>query len=229
MAQMSAPGGVARFSAPPTTQNVVVPQNQNLNQGDFLRLLTTQVQNQDPTQPLDPNQFVSQLTQFSTLQGITQLNESATAMNQSVTASVAARASSMLGQRALVPADVAVLESESGLRGAVAVPSGVKGPIQVQILDDSGQEVGRIVVQAEGGSSSQEELVPFSWDGKGPRGRAMPPGTYHLAATANGQALTTYGGARVQGVVLGSDATQTMVDLGALGRVPIGDIRQLTL
>lgn len=229
MAQISPTGGVARFSAPPSNQDVVVPQNQALDQGDFLRLLTTQVQNQDPTQPLDPNQFVSQLTQFSTLQGITQLNESATAMNQSVAASTAARASSMLGQRALVPSDVAELEADGGLRGAVVVPPGVKGPVQVQIMDSSGHEVGRVTVQANGDSSNQESIVPFSWDGKGPRGRAMDPGVYHLAATANGQALTTYGGARVQGVVLGSETTQSTVDLGALGRVPIGDIRQLTL
>lgn len=229
MAQISAPGGVTRFSAPPTSDQMAIPQNQTLDQADFLRLLTTQVQNQDPTQPLDPNQFVSQLTQFSTLQGITQLNESATAMNQNVAANMAARASSMLGQRALVPADVAVLEADGTLRGAVVVPPGVQGPIQVQILDDSGQEVSRITVQAASGSGNQEELVPFSWDGKGPRGRTMPPGTYHLAATADGQALATYGGARVQGVVLGADATQTMVDLGALGRVPIDEIRQLTL
>ena len=229
MAQISAPGGVTRFSAPPSNQDVVVPQNQALDQGDFLRLLTTQVQNQDPTQPLDPNQFVNQLTQFSTLQGITQLNESANTLNQAVAGNMATRASGMLGQRALVPSDMAVLESDGGLRGAVSVPPGAKGPIQVQILDDSGHEVSHLTVQAENGSGNQETMVPFSWDGKGPRGRAMTPGTYHIAATANGQALTTYGSARVQSVALGSSDAQTMVDLGALGQMPISDIRQLTL
>ena len=230
MAQISPPGGVTRFSAPPpSNQDIVVPQNQALDQGDFLRLLTTQVQNQDPTQPLDPNQFVNQLTQFSTLQGITQLNESATALNQAVAGNMATRASGMLGQRALVQSDTAVLEANDGLRGAVAVPAGVKGPIQVQIMDDSGHEVSRLTVQADNGSGKQETMVPFSWDGKGPRGRAVDPGVYHLAATANGQALTTYGGARVQSVALGSSDAQTMVDLGALGQVPISDIRQLTL
>jgi flagellar basal-body rod modification protein FlgD len=163
------------------------------------------------------------------LQGITQLNESAKTLNQAVACNMGTRASGMLGQRALVPSDMAVLESDGGLRGAVSVPPGAKGPIQVQILDDSGHEVSHLTVQAENGSGNQETMVPFSWDGKGPRGRAMTPGTYHIAATANGQALTTYGSARVQSVALGSSDAQTMVDLGALGQMPISDIRQLTL
>lgn len=50
--------------------------NDQLGQADFLRLLTTQLKNQDPTKPLDGQQFMAQLAQFSTLNGIVEMKAS---------------------------------------------------------------------------------------------------------------------------------------------------------
>ena len=50
--------------------------NDQLDQADFLRLMTTQLQNQDPTKPLDGQQFMAQLAQFSTLNGIMDMKAS---------------------------------------------------------------------------------------------------------------------------------------------------------
>jgi flagellar basal-body rod modification protein FlgD len=64
---------------PTTSTNVAAQQAQNmLNQSDFLKLLTTQLSNQDPTNPQDQSAFLAQLAQFSTVQGVDNLQESST-------------------------------------------------------------------------------------------------------------------------------------------------------
>ena len=50
--------------------------NGALGQSDFLKLMTTQLQNQDPFEPMDNGDFIAQMAQFSTVTGITEVNES---------------------------------------------------------------------------------------------------------------------------------------------------------
>ena len=68
---------------------------------DFLTLMLAQLQNQDPTSPVDSNEFLSQLASLSEVQGITQLNTSFSSLSNSLVSSQALQASSLLGHQAL--------------------------------------------------------------------------------------------------------------------------------
>lgn len=63
-------------TASSTTQASDKKSNDELDQADFLRLLTTQLQNQDPTNPIDGQEFMAQMAQFSTLNAIIEMKTS---------------------------------------------------------------------------------------------------------------------------------------------------------
>ena len=93
---------------------------QNLSQEDFFALLTEQLSNQDPTKPVDNDQMVSQMTQFTTADGISKLNEKFESFATSMTSNQALQASSLIGQDVLVEANVGYMDSEgAGLSGFV--------------------------------------------------------------------------------------------------------------
>src|SRR6266850_5600333 len=89
---------------------------------NFLTLMLAQLKNQDPTSPVDSNQFLNQLASLSTVQGITQLNTSFGALSTSLVSSQALQASSLLGRQALVASTTANLAASGTVTGAVNVP-----------------------------------------------------------------------------------------------------------
>jgi len=82
----------------------VAEKNENgmLTQADFFALLTKELANQDPTKPVDNNEMISQMTAFSTTDGVSQLNESFNDFATSMTSSQALQASSLVGRSVLV-------------------------------------------------------------------------------------------------------------------------------
>src|ERR1700736_1347882 len=89
---------------------------------NFLTLMLAQLKNQDPTSPVDSNQFLNQLASLSTVQGITQLNTSFGSLSTSLVSSQALQASSLLGHQALVSSKTAVLTASGTVTGAVQIP-----------------------------------------------------------------------------------------------------------
>ena len=92
----------------------------SLTQEDFLSLLTTQLAYQDPTKPVDNAQMVSQMAQISTVDGITSLNSSVSNLSTVVTSSQALMASSLVGQKVLLPSSTGYMTSGAGMSGVVA-------------------------------------------------------------------------------------------------------------
>jgi len=90
-----------------------------LTMNDFLTLMTAQLQNQDPLNPADSNEFLSQLSELSTVQGISQMNTTMTALSTSLISSQALASASLVGQSVLTPATSAAYTSGSTLSGAV--------------------------------------------------------------------------------------------------------------
>ena len=84
-----------------------LPASTYLGGTDFLTLMLAQLQNQDPTSPVDSNTFLTQLAQLSEVQGISALNTSFSTLSSSLTSSQALQASSLLGHQALVASGTA--------------------------------------------------------------------------------------------------------------------------
>ena len=98
-----------------------------LGKDAFLQLLVTQLKNQNPLEPQDNGEFVAQLAQFSSLEGITTLNDTVTGIASNYNSSQALQASSLVGRSVVAQTDKAVVDTSKSLNGTVVVPSSVSG------------------------------------------------------------------------------------------------------
>src|ERR1700685_3228103 len=114
---------VGGSSSTSSSSNPLATSGTTLGGTDFLTLMLAQLQNQDPTNPVDSSTFLTQLSELSEVQGITQLNTSFTALSNSLSSSQALQASSLLGHQALVASSTATLPTHCAtITGAVSVP-----------------------------------------------------------------------------------------------------------
>ncbi|WP_282276859.1 flagellar hook capping FlgD N-terminal domain-containing protein [Stenotrophomonas sp. PS02297] len=188
-----------------------------LDQADFLRLMTTQLQHQDPLKPMDNSQMVAQMAQLSTVQGLSDLNKTVSGFQESMAGDQILRGAAMIGHDVLVPSAKFVLGDEGETGGTVAAPGA--GSITVDITDANGNKVTQLSVQAEAAGEKS-----FQWDGTDANGKRMPAGTYSIAATytdASGKQskLGTYVQAGVESVTVGSDGLY--LNLKGLGTAPL--------
>ena len=188
----------------------------SLGQADFLRLMTEQLQHQDPLNPMQNSEFLGQLAQFSTVQGIQGLQTSLDGLGTSLATDQMLRGASLVGRTVLVPSAKMALEGEGSVKGVVAAPDA--GTVTFDITDANGQSVRKITVTAEKAGE-----VAFEWDGKDADGNRLAAGTYGVTATmGSGEArqdLSTYVESRVDSVTVGSDGV--FLDLAGLGTAPL--------
>ncbi|PYY66483.1 flagellar biosynthesis protein FlgD, partial [Pseudomonas jessenii] len=93
--------------------------NKALGKDAFLQLLVTQLKNQNPLEPQDNGAFVAQLAQFSSLEGITTLNDTVSGLASNYNSSQALQASSLVGRSVIAPGDKAVVDTTKSLSGTV--------------------------------------------------------------------------------------------------------------
>ena len=168
----------------------------------FLTLLTTQLQNQNPLDPLDTNQFTQQLVEFAGVQQQLNTNDSLATLVSLQQTAQSTQALGFVGQTAVVNGNTATLTNNTATWD-LSVPS--NATTNITITNNVGQTVfsGSFAVTA---GSNQA----FVWNGVGNDGTQFPPGSYTLSATAvdasnNPVAVTT----QVQGVVTSIDLTKS--------------------
>lgn len=191
-------------------------------QDRFLKLLVTQMKNQDPLNPLDNAQVTSQLAQISTVNGIEKLNTTLQAMANGFTAGQSLQAAGMIGHNVLVPGSALHLTGGSGAFGIdLAQPA---DEVKVTIQDSSGatMQVMNLGPQAAGS-------LAFGWDGKTAGGTQAADGGYTISveATRGGQKVDAQPLAigMVQGV--SQDSQGARLNVGSLGTAAIADVKQI--
>ncbi len=196
-----------------------------LGQADFLKLMTAQLSNQDPTKPLDSSQFMNQIAQFSTVQGIQDLQKSFSDFSTSMTANQALQAAALVGHSALAPADAAAVGAGTTVSGAVDL-SQAADALTVNVYDASGQLVRQIPLGAQ-----QAGLVNYQWDGLDQNGQPVPTGAYAFKAqaTVGGKTVdaTNLIDARVNSVTLGQNGSPLKVDLAGIGETTLAQLREI--
>jgi flagellar basal-body rod modification protein FlgD len=162
----------------------------------FLQLLTTQLQNQNPLDPLDTNQFTQQLVEFASVEQQVNMN---TNLQTLISMQQTSEATSALQ---LVGSTVTVSGSSATLSNATSSPA-------IWNLTTSTPATANITVTSSAGTTAFTGTMAagsqgFTWNGKGNNGQTWPDGTYTLNITAtgaNGQAVTV--STQVQGTVSG--------------------------
>jgi flagellar basal-body rod modification protein FlgD len=195
-----------------------------LDINDFLKLMTTQLSNQDPLKPLESTAFVAQLAQFGTVAGIQSMQDSLATLTQSLRSSQALSGATLVGHRVLAPGTSGSYVAGTTFRGAVQLPAGTSAA-SLNIYDAGGQLVRRLALPAAAG------LQEFGWDGLTDAGAAAASGTYSFKAIAN------VGGANVSlqpllsgtvgSVTIDSDGTGLTLNTPELGAVALGAVAQV--
>lgn len=192
---------------------------QSLSQADFLSLLIQQMRNQDPTQPMDSSQMVSQLAQISQVSATQNMQTSFSALSQSLQGNQLLQASNLVGRSVTVPSANGQLQGGS-LDGAVNVPDG-GGHTLVQVSDAAGN-----VVRTLDLGNQPVGLADFHWDGTGDNGQPLPPGNYNLNAQVGSSAVATYVSGKVDSVGMTS-ADGAYLNVDGLGSVLLGQIARV--
>ncbi|RON32069.1 flagellar hook assembly protein FlgD [Pseudomonas brassicacearum] len=196
-----------------------------LGKDAFLQLLVTQLKNQNPLEPQDNGAFVAQLAQFSSLEGITTLNDTVSGLASNYNSSQALQASSLVGRSVIAPGDKAVVDTSKSFSGTLAVPASVD-PVQVKITDADGKVVRTINLGSQVAGTSS-----FIWDGKNDAGEVAKAGTYTFGATAtyDGKAtsLVTYLPATVNSVTISQTGGELMLNLAGAGSIALSKVQTI--
>jgi flagellar basal-body rod modification protein FlgD len=194
-----------------------------MSQADFLKLMTAQLQAQDPTHPVDNTQFVSQMAQFSQLSATQDLDTDMKSLGSNIQAALQSAqvisSTNLVGREVLVPAQTAAYTGDA-VNGGVNVSAA--GDVTVAVIDASGKLVRSIDLGRQDAG-----LARFSWDGKDDQGDAVQDGTYSFAASVGGTSQDTYVSGKVQSVGYGGGDIGTYLQVAGIGGVPLSQVAQI--
>ncbi len=201
------------------------PKSNELGRDAFLELLVTQMQNQNPLNPQENSEFVAQLAQFSSVEGLDKLNNTMDEMSLSLRSSQALQASSMVGRTVKVPTSSAELTSGGFIPGTIDLPYSSSNVV-MNVYDQSNQLVAQ---QMMGGMAAGE--VDFVWDGLDNSGATLPPGTYRfevLASQGNGDVVQakTWLGANVDSVTVSQNGSFTL-NVAGMGPLSLSQVKEI--
>ena len=149
---------------------------EELGKTAFLELMIAQVSNQDPLEPAKNEAFIAQLAQFSSVEGIQNLNESMDSLVGSLRSGLAMDAAGLVGRNVLIQTSQTALNTSGGLGGTVEVSDAAPN-LTVDIKNSSGQVVKRL----EMGAVERGE-IRFNWDGLTESGEQSPQDYYQVSA-----------------------------------------------
>ncbi len=190
----------------------------SLGQADFLRLMTEQMKHQDPLKPMDNKEFLGQLAQFSTVQGIEQMQSAMGSMASVMESDQALRAAALVGRDALVSADAVKIGEGGSLKGSVI--NGDAGQLRIDVIDASGKIVRSLPMTGEADGDTD-----WQWDGKNDQGQPVPAGAYKVRAYSGSSALDVQFATRIDSVSIESGGL--VLNLSGLGSQPLSSIRRI--
>jgi flagellar basal-body rod modification protein FlgD len=187
----------------------------------FLTLLTEQMKNQDPLDPLDSTQFVNQLVDFSSVEQQIAQNQNLESLLLLQSAAAQSSSVSYIGRVASATTPDVAMENGTA-EWTYFMPEDSKNTTLV-VRDSEG----RIINRVDGETSTGEHT--FSWDGKDPAGAQMADGVYSLEILAidnNNATIAPYiqSSGRVTGVDL--SGSEVVIEMGAV-RVPLSSVLSL--
>jgi len=195
----------------------------DLGQEDFLHLMITQLKNQDPFKPMESGEFLGQLAQFGTVQGLAGLQTSFDSLSASLVSNQALQASTLVGRSALAQSSTLSIAAAQPVSGAADLPTGTASAA-ISIRDATGATVRTLQLGAQ-----PSGLAPFAWDGLDEAGQPVPAGRYSFTASyfdgTEAVAADTLLRAPIDSVLVGAEGFT--VELRGIGELPFTAVREI--
>jgi len=193
---------------------------------DFLELFVAQLKNQNPLEPQDGSDFLAQLAQFSTVEGIKNMESSLTDMVNSLNSSQTLQATSLVGKQVEVKTPYANLSEGQSVRGSIEIPTSASNVV-LDIKNSQGE-----VVRSFDFSEQVSGDIGFTWDGLDQNGQAVSPGAYELTARGSiageESQLDTYVATSVDSVSINKNGEPIVVNVNGFGQVSLDDIKSIS-
>lgn len=218
--------------------------NGALTQSDFFALLTQQLAYQDPTKPVENNEMIAQMTNFTMADGISQLNTNFKDFATTMNSSQALQASSLVGQYVLVKSDDMVFDGENDVVASANFPEDATN-VRVSIKNENGVVVrsvtideataGRVQLPWDGTTDTQavneDGTLKVDKDGKAVM-EVAPKGVYTISVEASiagkNEAIATSVYAPVTSITLGNGTTQgLLLNVYGQGQKKLSDIEEI--
>jgi flagellar basal-body rod modification protein FlgD len=169
-----------RFASisPAATKPEVSKPNNELTQANFIELLVAQVKNQDPTKPMDPSQFMNQLTQSSMVNGLNELQNSFDDLATKLSSDQSLQAANLVGKSVLLSGGQGFLVTGDTISGQINLEQQASD-VTINIFNSRGEQIKALPL---GGRAAGD--LQFKWDGFADDGSVSPPGNYLVTADA---------------------------------------------
>lgn len=194
-----------------------------LNQDDFMKLMVTQLENQDPTSPQDNSEFLAQIAQFSTVSGVQDLVTKFDGVSSVLNSNQVLEAASVIGRQVVTNSNVGQLNADETLDATIDVPAAASG-VTLYIQDMSG----RLVHTRALGPADRGDLT-VQWDGTDSQGNTVAPGQYRISAEAviagkNG-GIPVYTHNQVESVTLGGSGAGVLLNLDSGAQASMSSVK----
>jgi flagellar basal-body rod modification protein FlgD len=188
----------------------------------FLKLLVTQLKNQDPMNPMENAELTTQLAQMSTVEGVNKLNTTMDGLVAQFKSNQVMQGAALVGRQVLAEGNALTLGA-AGAAGGIGLAAAADS-VKVKVLDGNNS-----VVQTLDLGAQDAGLVRFVWDGKNADGQAQAVGQYSFKVEASAAdkavATSTYALGNVLSVSLNDNDMD--VEVSGVGAVGFGQIRQI--
>ena len=165
-------------SVSPTTANAATTTGKtdplaslSSNFGNFLGMLMTQLKNQDPSSPMDANQFTSELVQFSSVEQQINTNTNLTQLIQLTQAADVSQSSAIIGKQVTVQSTQIALQNGTGM---INFNAPAAEPVSITVQGATGNTLRQVTANAVQGTNT------WSWDGADSSGKTLPDGAYTI-------------------------------------------------
>jgi len=191
-------------------------------QDRFMKLLVTQMKNQNPLKPLDNAEVTSQLAQITTVTGIEKLNSTLKLLVSDIESSRTVEAASLIGRDVLVPGKSLMLENNIAL-GGVDLPQAVD-KLSITISDSTGA-----VVHTIDRTAQPTGVSTFTWDGMTDNGAKAANGNYSFSVSAKqGDKDITVNPLALESVKSVSHGEHdAILDMGKSGLINYADVKKI--
>jgi flagellar basal-body rod modification protein FlgD len=192
-------------------------------QDRFLKLLVTQLKNQDPLNPMDNAQITSQLSQISTVSGIEKLNTTLQGLSTSLMSSQSMQSTALIGHTVFTDGNALALTGGAAAPGGIQLAAAADS-VKVNIIGPSGAVVRQLDLGPQPAG-----VGGFKWDGLNDAGASVASGNYTFQVTASsggrqvGAAPLTAG--TVSSVTLGADGLH--ITVGGAGSITMDQIKRI--